>query len=89
MVDSIANGSLKHFEYSSQIAEHTPAKETLETFWFNSNSANVNLPPAFIQALQITAEDEVTAEIITTSDGRKGILLAQTRRAEDNLKIDS
>ena len=61
-------------------AEQAPKRETLETFWFNGNSVNVNLPPAFTEALQLTDEDEVTAEIITTADGRKGILLVKQKR---------
>lgn len=39
----------------------------------NNNYANVNIPPPFIEELAI--EDEVTAEIVTVADGRKGILL--------------
>lgn len=38
----------------------------------------INIPPAFIQELGL--EDEVTAEIVTASDGRKGILLLRQQR---------
>jgi hypothetical protein len=54
-----------------------PARVSLKPYWYtgSNNYANINIPPAFIQELDLNTLDEVTAEIITTSDGRKGILL--------------
>ena len=77
-VDSIDTQSLKSY-VSSQIIEQTSTERViLKLYRYTSSSnsyTNVNLPPILIQELGL--EDEVTAETITTSDGRKGILLVK------------
>jgi len=57
--------------------QRTYTRVSLKPYWYtgSNNYANINIPPAFIQELDLTIDDEVTIEIITTSDGRKGILL--------------
>jgi hypothetical protein len=41
-------------------------------FW-DPKHAFINLPPAFVQELQM--QDKISAEVIRTQDGQRGILL--------------
>lgn len=41
------------------------------------NYAHINIDSEIIEKLQLTEEDEIAEDIITTSDGRLGILLTR------------
>jgi hypothetical protein len=74
-VDTVHTRPLK--SCSSQITAQTPRRVVLKLYRYTSSSNNnytvINLPSVFIEELSI--DEDVTAEIITTSDGRRGILI--------------
>ena len=68
----------------SAVNKPTAAKRRQRPYFYsgNNNYANINIPPSFVQELHLTTEDEVTLEIITTSDG-PGILLRRRKEVRN------
>jgi len=61
----------------NKVIKPTAGRKAQRIYFYDGsrNYANINLNPEFIQKLHLAEFDEVTEEIIETSDGKRGILI--------------